>query len=497
MPLQKPLFAKLIVLAAILALCLSAALASACAPSAAPEETAPVHLDLRGSGIVDMSDLLRQTQLESLDLRGNEVSVEDYAALHAALPNCDIAWSVPFDGGRIDSTATELTLSVPSGKLLDALRFFPDLQTVRLEQTPDAAAIESFTAQYPQVSFLWNVTIGASVYPNGTTSLDLSGRPVDLTLLQDVLPLLPALRTVTFSDESFPQEEQLALVESYPSLSFVWSVQLLDDLSVRSDAAELDLRDYSVPDAAAFSERLRLLPALTYLDMCGCGPSDEEMAAMRARYPQVKFVWYTHVAGWILRTDIQGFSTGNRSRFPNGAGWYAADNFPYRTVSSESLANLKYCTDLIALDIGHCTRVKNIDFLATLPRLKYLDIALCDLTDISALASQPDLIYLQMMYNLVWDISPLKNCKELRFLNLSDNQIMDAAPLFELTKLERLWINCTGLSKEQVAALEQAMPDTIIKASPTNPEYAMSYWCKGNEGYITVQTLYGLRAKYQ
>ncbi len=480
------------------ALCFSAAaLLSSCALSTEPDEAAPVSLDLSYGGITDISDLTEQKQLEYLDLRGNEISIEDFSALQAALPECVIDWSVPLGDARFDSASTKLTLPDSSDERIDALRFFPDLETVRFEQTPDAADIGAFAAQYPQVHFSWNVTIGDVSVSSDTAALDLSGQPADLSVLPDVLLLLPQLRTVTFGDETFSESDQLALIDAFPDVLFVWNVRLLDGLIVRSDVTDLDLRDYEVPDTTVFSDRLRLLPALTRLDMCGCGPDDLEMAAMRARYPQIKFIWLTRVSGWLLRTDIKGFSTGNRTRFPDGAGWYIADKFSYRTITSESLENLKYCTDLVALDIGHCSRLKNIDFLATLPKLKYLDIALCDLKDISVLASQPDLIYLQMMYNLVNDISPLSNCKELRFLNLSDNIIMDPAPLFELTKLERLWINHTGLSGEQVAALEEAMPDTVIKASPTNPEYAMSAWCKGNEGYVTVQALYGLRAKFQ
>ena len=483
-----------------LALCLvvSAAIsACAVAPATAPDEPAPTSLDFSDGSMFDLSDLMQQTQLTSLNLTGSDITIEEYTALQTALPNCDIRWSVPLGGERIDSTATELTLASAESGLPDALGFFPSLETVRLEQTPDATAIAAFGAEYPDVRFLWDVNIGDKTYPGDAQVLDLSGEPADPAVLTSVLPLFPQLQAVTFGSDIFSEADQLALVDAFPSVQFIWNVQLLDDLIVRSDTAELDLRDYEVPDAAAFSERLRLLPALTRLDMCGCGPDDFEMAAMRERYPDIKFIWLTRVSGWIIRTDIKGFSTGNRTRFPDGAGWYTESKFSYKAIKAEDLVNLKYCTDLIALDIGHCTRVKSLDFLRTLPKLQYLDIALCDFTDISALESQPDLIYLQMMYNLVSDISPLQYCKELRFLNLSDNVIADPAPLYALTKLERLWINTTGLSKEQIASLEQAMPDTLIKANQRSPEYAMSVWLKENEAYVTVQALYGLRAKFQ
>jgi len=487
----------------LLALCfLAAVFLTASGESGGPGPTptptvAPSSLDLSDSGLTDVSSLMGQTQLETLDLRGNPISTEDFSALKAALPECDIVWSVPVGDERYDSTSTSLTLAGPSDEAAELLLFFPKLQTVQFDQVTDRAAIDAITGQFPQVRFEWDVSLGGTTCSSDVETLDLSDRAVDLNSLSSALLLLPNLKTVTFGDETFSQADQLALTDAVPDVTFVWNVQLLDGLTVRSDVSELDLREYKVKDAASFSETLRLLPGLTYLDMCDCGPSDEEMAAMRAEYPAVKFVWYTRVAGWRIRTDIVGFSTGNRYRFPNGAGQYVAGSFSYATIGAKELENLKYCTDLIALDIGHCKRVQDISFLATLPKLLYLDIALCNLTDISALESQPDLIYLQMMYNCVEDISPLTNCKNLRFLNLSDSKIQDYTPLLELTKLERLWINTTGITDEEIAIIEAAFPDTMISASQTNPDCAMSIWCKGNEAYVTVQQLYGLHVKYQ
>ena len=222
---------------------------------------------------------------------------------------------------------------------------------------------------------------------------------------------------------------------------------------------------------------------------------------MRARYPQIKFVWYIYIYNWVIRTDIKGFSTGNRNRFPNGAGYYNADEFTYHKIHAEDLEVLKYCTDLIALDIGHCTRLVNIDFIATLPKLKILDISLCDLTDISVLAGQTELEFLEMTYNYLTDLSPIANCKKLKYLNLNNNNITSYDALLELPDLERLWISCSGLTDQQLAEMIEKLtalrPNLIIKASQTNREYAMSYWRLDNPGYLEMQALFGLRAQNQ
>lgn len=491
----------------VFALCIASALAlCACAPGAASgtdssAESKPTTLDLRNKGITDVSDLAQQTQLTSLDLRGNELSRESFDALHAALPNCDILWSVPIAGARYDSNVTALSLDSATDDLADMLAYFPSLQSLTLATPPDDATAAALAEQYPALQYQWDITVAGTVYPADTTELDFTGTPVDLAVLQSELVRLPSLKQVTFGDDAFALADQIALAKAYPAVAFLWNVQLLDDLTLRSDVTDLDLRDYQVPDAAAFSDKLVLFPKLTRLDMCGTGPVDEEMAAMRERYPAIKFIWYTQIYQWKIRTDIKGFSTGQRREFPDGAGWYDGSKFSYSRFRSEGFENLKYCTDLVALDVGHCVKIGNVDFLAYLPQLRILDISLCDLTDVSVLTNLPDLEFLELNYNYLTDITPIASLKKLKYLNLNNNNITSYDALLELPLLERLWISCSGLSDEQLdemsAALMAKLPNLTIKASNKNREYAMSLWRKDNPGYLEMQALFGLRAQNQ
>lgn len=478
----------------------------ACAPkeavnTPASEESLPTTLDLRDQGITDVSDLMKQTQLTKLDLRGNELSRESFDALKAALPDCEILWSVPVAGARFDSDMTALTLDSATDDLVDLLAYFPALESVIITTPPDSATAAALTEKYPAVQFGWDIMIAGETVAADTATLDFTGKTVDLAELKTELERLPNLTQVTFDDESFALAEQIALAQAYPCVQFIWKVQLLDDLTLRSDVAELDLRDHQVKDAAAFSDKLVLFPKLTRLDMCGTGPSDEEMAAMRARYPAIKFIWYTRVYNWLIRTDIKGFSTGQRREFPDGAGWYTGDSFSYKRMRSEHFENLKYCTDLVALDVGHCTKIGDVDFLAYLPQLRILVISLCDLTDISVLTNLPELEFLELNYNYVVDISPIASLKKLKYLNLNNNNITSYDALLDLPLLERLWISCSGLSDQQLedmnAALMAKLPNLTIKASNKNREYAMSYWRKDNPAYLEMQALFGLRAQNQ
>ena len=155
----------------------------------------------------------------------------------------------------------------------------------------------------------------------------------------------------------------------------------------------------------------------------------------------------------------------------------------------------------MALDVGHCTLIGDVNFLAYLPQLRILDISLCDLTDISVVANLPELEFLELNYNYLTDISPIATLKKLKYLNLNNNNITSYDALLDLPVLERLWISCSGLSDQQLedmsAALMAKLPNLTIKASNTNREYAMSYWRKGNLGYLEMQALFGLRAQNQ
>ena len=54
---------------------------------------------------------------ESLDLRGEELTTQDYEELTRKLPNCDILWDVPFQGFRVSSDAQAVTVNQLSGRI--------------------------------------------------------------------------------------------------------------------------------------------------------------------------------------------------------------------------------------------------------------------------------------------------------------------------------------------------------------------------------------------
>ncbi len=89
---------------------------------------------------IDVEDLQKYENLQSLDIRSADVSTELYDQLHAALPNCQILWSVPIGESRIDSQVTQVVLPKIDGEQLTLLDYFPNLAGV------DATACDCYGA---------------------------------------------------------------------------------------------------------------------------------------------------------------------------------------------------------------------------------------------------------------------------------------------------------------------------------------------------------------
>ncbi len=466
------------------------------AEPAAPEGTDITALDRSSAGLTDadLAALYAETELIYLDLRGNELSPEAVGALTAALPNCVILWSVPLGSARFDSGSEEIVLPPDTDAAeLERLKLFPNLTRVDATALSDAAAIMAASAELPDVEFLWNVEVLGQSYPSTTAELDLRGAAIgDIDVLAESLSAFLNLKTVDLTGQTLRDEEMLALTQAQPETLFIWDVDLFG-VSVSSKEMEADISDMPVDDLDALQRKLMLLPSLTQLVMCNCGPSDEEMAALAAAVPDVKFVWMIRVGGWEMRTDVKAFSKGNRTTFDGGEFVGGVTNF-----SSEDLEPLKYCTDLVALDVGHGSRITDLSVLQYLPKLRFLIVAMNRIESIEDLKYCPELEYLEIFQNYISDWSPLLSLPKLTHLNCStnygrtddgDKQYPDYTVLMQMTQLQRLWVIHDNLSKAQMEELRAALPNAVINNIGT---HSTSNDWRDNDLYREMQELFNL-----
>ena len=470
--------------------------------SAAPEATGEPQtqtaerLDLRNTGLTD-ADLAAyhtKTSLVSLDLRGNNLSADAVSALIGALPDCDILWSVPLGSARLDSDSAEIILpaDMPAGEL-SRLIYFPDLTRVDATALNDAAAVREIAETLPDVKFLWIVDAFGQRYPSDTAELDLTRAMIgDGAALPDTLQLFPHLTKVDLSGQALSDETMRALSQAMPDTRFIWDVDLFG-VSVSSGAQEADISGAQVNDLELLKQKLAYLPGLTKLVMCNCGPTNEQMEQLISAYPAVKFVWMIRVGGWEMRTDVKAFSKGNRKTFDGGEYIGGKTNF-----TNEDIAPLKYCTDLVALDLGHGSRITDLSVLQYLPKLRFLIVAMNDITSIEDLKYCPELEYLEIFQNDISDWSPLLSLPKLTHLNCSTNVgrsetgeriYPDYTVLKQMPQLQRIWIIRCNLSAEQIADLRATLPNAVIN---TFGGHSTANGWRDNDLYREMQGLFNL-----
>ena len=238
--------------------------------------------------------------------------------------------------------------------------------------------------------------------------------------------------------------------------------------SVPSDAESIDLGWVKVEreDYPAFYDFLHQLPNLKHVDMFSTRITAPYIEELTAQFPQVTFGWTIQFSTHehLVRTDAVVFSTLH----------YDHD----RRHTEEDFALLKYCPDLLALDIGH-NELYDLSFLYDLPKLRVLILSDDKITcDITPIASLKDLLFLEMYKNKITDISPLASLTNLKHLNINFNMVDDLTPLKSMTQLEHLWF-AYSTSYSLSTPVDQAVADEIAAALPNTIVNSTARTCDG------------------
>ena len=229
------------------------------------------------------------------------------------------------------------------------------------------------------------------------------------------------------------------------------------NVSYPVDAEHIDLGSQRVVAWEEFYHFLHKFPNLKKVDMFATDVYRTRINEMKAEFPDIEFGWTMRISEHSIRTDQTAFSTLHNNK-----------SDPHR---SADFSVLRYCTKLLALDIGH-NLVEDVSFLHYLPQLRVLILACnINLRDITPLRELKDLEYLELFKNDIHDISALAGLTELRDLNICFNRVQDYEPLKGLYKLERLWLfNSNNYSDDIpvpsniVSGLRSALPNCRVDA---------------------------------
>lgn len=211
------------------------------------------------------------------------------------------------------------------------------------------------------------------------------------------------------------------------------------------DTEILDFSGTTFSDTTEIDALLSQLPNLTQVVMADCGIANEEMDALNRKYENVQIIWAVDLGPNLrVRTDVTAL-------IPSQSDGWLSDTDAY---------NLRYCTELVALDLGHMD-ISHIDFASFMPKLKYLIIADSRVASLEPLRGLNNLIYLEAFLTHVTDYSPLLDCPALEDLNISWTY-GDYVPLCQMLQLKRLWWGGTPHSTQVISALTEQLPNTQL-----------------------------------
>lgn len=403
------------------------------------------------SSHIFVEDAVYEKDLTSLDLRGTGVSLQHYEAVRQQLPDCEIRYDLPFQGKFYADDTTELTITSLTEEEIALLDYLPKLGKVHAEGCTDYAQLMALQERRPDCEITYTVALFGEEYSEKAEEMSFGSDQLDVQQLREALAWLPRMQSIHFDQPTVAAEELTALQEDFPQISITWEKDAFGVI-YGSDVTEIDLSGMYFTSLEEVEQELVWFPALEKVILCntGTGPKEpfdhETMAAFREKMrPSYKVVWSVDINGLEVRTDDTYFMPAKH----------------HKVVTNFQVQNLKYCEDMICVDLGHMA-IQDISFVEGMPHLKYFIIVDAPLMFIEPISTCKELIYLEFFWTWINDFTPLLECTALQDLNVSRTN-GDPMVFKEMTWLKNLWINGNALTDAEKKELEAALPNTYIK----------------------------------
>ena len=454
--------------------------------------------------MVDFRFYPRAAQI--LDLRGKEITLKHYQKLSRRLPDCLIRWDVPFQGNALPDDTKELTVSALTDEDVQTLDCFGALETVNAEQCADYDQLLELCQRRPELTVNFNVVLGDRRFDSGAESVSLEQiHQEDIALLSclrglksvtvaggastenfaalqaychekglkfgveiggktvwdtqktvrvegadddelNLLAFLPQMESLHLVDPRASAEKVLALPGIYSGANVTWEQEICGK-RFSSDVTEVDLSDTTFRELEPVETGMAYFPDAEMVFLGEQEIDNEEIAAYRERARgDYKVVWIVRCGDRLpTRTDATSFMPSR-----DGVGYFK-DEWSY---------NLRYCEDMIAIDVGHMG-VKDISFVAYMPNLKYLILAHTEVSDITPISNCKNLIFLELDWSPISDYTPLLGCTALEDLNIGKYGA-DVTPICQMTWLKNVWCVFRPAAAGRIGT---ALPNTHVVGS--------------------------------
>ena len=426
-------------------------------------DTAEITVDTLSSQ--DVETLAYFPKLETVHAE----SCRDYdnlALLRQRYPNLTVSSCVVLDGIEYPADAESVELKTASPENLSMLPLLTNLHTVTVANSEGGQDFSALSAYCRENDLNFQFHIGGELVDANVQELTVENiTDADLSLLDN----LSELKTLRMVDPAADPAALASLSEQYPNVDISWEVRIGDNVFQSTDT-EVDLSQTVVTDLAEVEAKMEYLPNVekVIFGLCGkfgegldnqdwgnskakvvaCDIANEDMAAYRDRVrDKYKVVWTVRLGPSIaLRTDKDNF-------MPN--------HFGVGRLFNDYAYNLRYCEDMVCLDVGHMT-LTDISFVEFMPKLKYLILAWTEVQYIEPIRSCKNLIWLELDNSCIRDYSPLVDCTALEDLNIGKT-FCDITPITQMTWLKNLYMIFGDAGDAWKCT--QALPDTHVVAS--------------------------------
>lgn len=279
------------------------------------------------------------------------------------------------------------------------------------------------------------VTILGKEYDQNETTLDLSDMaPEDIAEVSGLIAGMPKLKEVNLmpaeGEALLSLEAVSALKEAVPDVHFVYEFDMFEQHLTTEDT-EVSYIKAAIGNEGEETVRqaLKVLDKCEYFLLDDCGIDDGIMDGIRTDFPDTKVVWRIHVGWKSALTDDQVI------RMTHG-------------INDSMTGPLKYCHEVIYMDLGHDSGITDISFIENMPDLECLILSDAQFTDLTPVTNCSKLTWLELVscYHLQ-NLSVIADMDSIKFLNISYTRTSDISGIMDMN-LDRF--SCIGnpLSRE-------------------------------------------------
>lgn len=472
------------------------------------------------AGHIYVEDAVYAKSAKELDLRDTGISVQHFEAVRAQLPDCNIVWDVPFQGGSVASNTTDLHARGFTAADLQMIPYFTNLKNLDVTDCTDYVLLEGLQEMLPQCSVNYKVDIGGTEADPRQTDMSLAKGSYDYDLLMENLKHLPNMKAVSFAQTDLDSEKFEALETAYPQISFDYTVELLGaDMTAQTTTADL-----TQMTSADLEEVLKKLPMLAALETIQLGDDSregaltlEEVKKLKDAAPEVQIKYTFSLYGETISTDDEELTFKNKRKYINNdtlpqlrdaldimnncsrvvldntaasdaevaqlredyrgktsVVWrvYFADYGSSLTdvevlrvvydLGDDNCKSLKYLENVKYMDLGHNEYLDYCDFVSSMTELEVAIISGAPIKSLEPFANCKKLKFLEMSNcTYIPDLEPLRSCTELEMLNLGHTSISDLSALDELP-LTNLCLNNNNVTEEERTRFAELKPDCWI-----------------------------------